>query len=144
VAKPKKEPKYRRQKGKHEDRAFVELSGQRIYLGQYGSPESREKYHRQLAEWNASGRELPTSPEEATVVELIARFVEYAEVHYRREDGSLTGTAENYRPALKLLRKHYGDREPGRGGVPHPAVRRPGRRGDWRRPTRRSSSTPTP
>ena len=57
--KSKKEPKYRRQKGEQGDRAFVELSGQRIYVGSYGSPESREKYHRQLAEWSANGRELP-------------------------------------------------------------------------------------
>ncbi len=33
-------PKYRRQKVRPYDRAFVELAGRRIYLGRYGTPES--------------------------------------------------------------------------------------------------------
>jgi len=43
-------PKYRKQKGRSHDRAFVDLSGQRIYLGEYDSPESKQEYHRVVIE----------------------------------------------------------------------------------------------
>jgi len=47
-------PKYRRQKQKGKaDRAFVELGGQRHYLGAHGSPASWQAYHRLLAESTA-------------------------------------------------------------------------------------------
>ena len=47
-------PKYRNLKTRKRDRAFVELNGQRFYLGKYNSSESKEKYHRLLAEWEAN------------------------------------------------------------------------------------------
>ena len=64
----KREPGYRRQKGAHGDRAFVELGGQRHYLGEYGSKESRTKYHRLLAEWNSCGGLPPARAGELSVV----------------------------------------------------------------------------
>jgi hypothetical protein len=42
-------PKYRHYKPK--DLAVVRLDGRDIYLGKYNSPQSREKYHRTIAEW---------------------------------------------------------------------------------------------
>lgn len=57
---PAPTPKYRRQKSANgHDRAFVVLDGKRIYLGPYNSKESREKYHRLLAEWTANGESMP-------------------------------------------------------------------------------------
>jgi hypothetical protein len=44
-------PKYRRQTDKSGDHAFVMLDGKRYYLGEYGSPESKEQYRRLIAEW---------------------------------------------------------------------------------------------
>ncbi|MCZ6792183.1 MAG: site-specific integrase [Planctomycetota bacterium] len=106
----KKEPKYCRQTGKSGgDRAYVKLNGLRHYLGKYGSPESKEKYHRLLAEWNANGRRLPAPAAKVTVVELAAAFWDHAESHYRRRDGTPTGTADNFRPILRLLKKHYAE-----------------------------------
>ena len=68
-------PKYRRQKHKDRaDAAFVELNGRRHYLGRYGSPESKEKYHRLLAEWESLGQQPPVADGQITVVELIIRF----------------------------------------------------------------------
>jgi len=54
-------PKYRLHKASGQ--AFVELSGKRIYCGKYGTPESKEKYHRLVEEWEANGRTRP--PESA-------------------------------------------------------------------------------
>ena len=47
---PQRSPRYRKQKAKPGDRAFVELNGHRVYLGTYGTPESRAKYDRAVAE----------------------------------------------------------------------------------------------
>ena len=52
-------PKYRRQKTKTVDHAFVELSGTRHYLGRFGAPESKQAYHRLLAEWSANAVTCP-------------------------------------------------------------------------------------
>ena len=106
----KKEPKYCRQKSKKgSDRAYVKLNGERYYLGQYESPESKAEYHRILAEWNANGRRSPAPPAEVTIVELAAAFWDHAQSHYRRRDDTSTGTADNFRPILRLLKEQYGE-----------------------------------
>ena len=66
-------PKYRKQKTKTGDRAFVELGARRHYLGSFGSPESRQAFHRLLAEWSANGGSLPAPPDQITIVELMGR-----------------------------------------------------------------------
>ncbi len=45
-------PKYRHHRGSGP--AFVQIQGQRHYLGRHGTKKSREKYHRILAEVSAS------------------------------------------------------------------------------------------
>jgi hypothetical protein len=47
--KSRRTPKYRHYKPK--DLAVVRIDGKDHYLGKYDSPESREKYHRLVAEW---------------------------------------------------------------------------------------------
>lgn len=101
-------PKYRQQKRKGRNLAFVELSGHRYYLGPFGSRESKQAYKRLLAEWLANGRRLPVDPQEITVVEVIARFWEYAQQHYRRADGTPTSEPNNIRQALRPLKDLYG------------------------------------
>ena len=49
---------------------------------------------------------VPTS-EVITVKELIAKFYQYAQSHYRK-NGKSTGTAEGFRPALRPPKKMYG------------------------------------
>src|SRR5262249_1349520 len=43
-----------------------------------------------------------------TVNEVLLSFWRHAEQHYRREDGSPTGEADNYRDALRPLKARYG------------------------------------
>ncbi|MCZ6792626.1 MAG: hypothetical protein O7J95_03320, partial [Planctomycetota bacterium] len=63
----KRQPSYRRQKEmRRPDRAFVDIDGRRIHLGEYGTAESWKEYHRVIAEWAANGRRLPVDLEELT------------------------------------------------------------------------------
>ena len=105
----KKEPSYRRLRDtKRGDRAFVEIEGRRVYLGNYGSPESREEYHRVVADWCAGDAGVTKKNGELTVVELLARYWRHATQYYRRPDGSPTRTLENVRLALGPLREIFG------------------------------------
>src|SRR5262249_28593571 len=40
-------------------KAVVTLNGKDVYLGPYGSPESKAEYRRRIAEWSASGGKTP-------------------------------------------------------------------------------------
>jgi len=101
-------PKYRKQKRKGQNLAFVELNGHRHYLGTYGSHESKQRYGRLLAEWQGKGKRLSVDPGEITVVEVTARFWEYTQQYYRRADGTLTCEPNNIRQALRPLKELYG------------------------------------
>lgn len=89
------------------------------WLGPYGSPASRECYHRLLAAWEAGGRRWPdaesaeralgrrAAPQAAdspgpTVLDLVRRYWAWAKTYYRpNEYGTL-------RVALRVLRRLYG------------------------------------
>jgi hypothetical protein len=51
-------PSYRRHKPSGQ--AVVTLDGRDIYLGGYGTRESRTEFDRLLAEWLANGRRIPS------------------------------------------------------------------------------------
>jgi integrase len=86
---------------------FVQLNGRTIYLGRYDLPQTRQKYHRLIAEWEASGRHLPVSAGDFTIVELVEQFWEFTKRHYRNSDGSLSQEQDNYRLALRPLLDAY-------------------------------------
>lgn len=104
-------PKYRLHKASGQ--ALVQIAGHRTYLGKYGSPESREKYRRLVAEWLATGPAPPaTLPAHYsvggnTVNQLILAYWHFAERYYRK-NGKPTGETENIRVALRPLRQLYG------------------------------------
>lgn len=97
-------------------RAFVRLDGKRIYLGKYNTQESRDAYDRAIGEWISQGRQLPPTPtpvdSEApgrlTVSTVISRFWKHAQAYYVKPDGTPSGELENYRYALRPLRRLYG------------------------------------
>lgn len=103
-------PKYRRQKKESGDLAFVELNGARHYLGCYDTPESKQKYHRLLAEWSAAGQQLPVATDVITILELAARFLVHAKSYYVKPDGTQSHEYANFKPVLKLLNEMYGDK----------------------------------
>ena len=91
--------------------ARVIIRGRHHYLGPYGSPESREKYARLLAEL-AVGTEPQDSPPapgalaDKLVVEVLARYWEFAQGYYVK-NGVPSGWLVHIRLILRLVREHY-------------------------------------
>jgi integrase len=103
-------PKYR----KHSSgQARVTLGGQTFYLGKYGSPESREKYARLIAEVAASGGQnsgdaaASCGRHDLTIEELLADYWRFAKTYYSK-DGVPTKELACMREALRPLRALYG------------------------------------
>jgi integrase len=87
-------PKYCHHKASN--RAYVKIKGQRYYLGSYGSPDSKERYARFVAELAASPLLQPAvasaqSVAGLTVVELADAYHEYCKGYYRKKDGKPSG-----------------------------------------------------
>src|SRR6516165_11841055 len=88
----------------------VRLDGRDHYLGPW--PAGRKKpptdvqtrYDALIAEWLAGGRRLPSTPRAVTVADLAAAFWKYAELHYRKPDGTPTNELNEYRVALRPVR----------------------------------------
>ena len=107
-------PKYRLHKGSGQ--ALVQINGQRIYLGKYGSDESKEKFQRLVAEWLVSVREQANDdkrqPAELcryhlTVNETLLCYWKFAQSYYVN-DGRPTQELECMKQAIRLLRRLYG------------------------------------
>jgi integrase len=81
-----------------------------ISLGQYGSQESKVEYARIIAEWETSGRRLPpkVAPCDLTLNEVMIRFWEHAQEHYRLPDGTHTNELNDYRLSLRPIKELYG------------------------------------
>lgn len=106
--KPRRILSYRRLRRKTgRDLAFVDVDGRRHYLGQYDTPESRERYHRFIAEWEAGGRSLPVEADDITVVEVANEFLKWARGYYVM-GGKPTAEPRNIALALRPLKKLYG------------------------------------
>ena len=80
-------PKYRLHKGSGQ--ALVQINGERIYLGKYGSAESEEKYKRLVAEYLSSGQSrkpgvdgVPGQRFTLSVNDLILAFWQHAKQRY--------------------------------------------------------------
>jgi integrase len=101
-------PTYRLHKGTGQ--AIVRLAGVDVYLGKYGSVESREKYRRLLAEYLASGRAPAEDEDEPiTIGECLIPYLTHVDQHYRLPDGSASNQGRIIRYALKPLRRLYQD-----------------------------------
>jgi hypothetical protein len=100
-------PKYRHHKASGQ--AIVAIAGKDRYLGPWKSKASKIEYDRLIGEWLAAGRPtvVVSDPAKIRVTEVVAAFWKSAKGHFRK-NGRSTGTAENYRPALALLRQRYG------------------------------------
>jgi hypothetical protein len=82
-----------------------------VLLGKHGTPESRAEYLRTLAEWEASDRNLPSSPQHAasdiTLNELMERYWRFAESYYVKDEKP-SGEQEPIRQALRPVKRLYG------------------------------------
>ena len=104
-------PSYRHHKASGQ--AIVTLNGDDHYLGEHASEASRALYDKLMAQWLTAGRRpaapVEPSPAAMTVKAVILRFWEHAKIYYRHVNGSPTGEVDNYRRALRPLRRLYGD-----------------------------------
>jgi integrase len=98
-------PSYRPHKS---GQARVTLNGRDILLGEYDSAASRAEYSRIVGEWIANGRQIPDTPKDLAIDELVARYRQHVESYYRKPDGTLTSEVDNIRQALRPLRFFYG------------------------------------
>jgi integrase len=100
---------YRQRNKSGSDRAFMILGNQRIYLGNYDSPESWRAYHAIQAEYKATGLiALPgKSSQDFTICELFAAFLTHAEKYYRKPDGTPTSELKNFIIAMREVRPLY-------------------------------------
>ena len=89
--------------------ALVYHQGRKIYLGLYGSSESKAAYTRLLAELQKNPTVIPLSGEnrKVTVSELAAEFLDYAKVSINSTDYMHYQTV-----VLDFLEKLYGDNFP--------------------------------
>ena len=105
-------PSYRLHKPSGQARVIID--GEHVYLGKYGSPESWEKYHRQVAEHLSQRQPAPRSEPQAyagiealAVDELILRYWTHARSYYVK-GGRATDEQAGIRSSLRFLRRHYG------------------------------------
>src|SRR4051812_31330529 len=109
-------PSYRLHKATGQ--AVVVLRGHSVYLGKFGTPESRARYDRVIARYLADradpDRPAPARPSQVPaanagrdllVGELVLRYWTFAKGYYRK-NGQPTGELHPLKQALRLLRRH--------------------------------------
>jgi len=100
---PKRKPSYLLHKPSGQARCRI--NGKDEYLGEYGSPESRERYDDLVAEWFIRNGDV--SNYTLTVDDLTILYMRHAEQYYRK-NGELTTEVCNIRVALRPLIKMLG------------------------------------
>jgi integrase len=86
-------------------RARVRVDGQDIYLGEYGSPASREQYEAIALDWLSKNGDVTSYTLE--VEDLVLLYLEHARVHYRK-DGRLTSEFHCLKSAFRPLVEKFG------------------------------------
>jgi hypothetical protein len=81
-----KMPGYLRHKAS--GKAVVRIQGRDYYLGKYGSPESKEKYYRLMAEAAVSPT-FGTSKSRVTVSEAVVKYLEHCHEYYSRQESEI-------------------------------------------------------
>ena len=86
-----------------------------VYLGRYGSPESKIEYTRIIAQVQAGDSnprrsDLPAEASSLKVSELLSHFLDHADAYYRHPDGTPTSEPRNYRHSIRELRTLFGTR----------------------------------
>lgn len=103
---PKKHSKPSYLLHKSTGQARVRIDGKDHYLGEYGSPESRQKYDDLIAEWFVKQGDITGFI--LNVSELSLLFMEYATGYYQK-NGKPTCEVNNIRVALRPLIRLYGN-----------------------------------
>lgn len=103
--------------------AVVVLGGRSIYLGKFGSPESRAKYDRVIARYLTThheqqnpGKNSPARPmdnlalrDELRIDELVQKDWHFAKGYHVKDGCRPTGEQSPLKLALRILCRHLGD-----------------------------------
>jgi integrase len=83
-----------------------------VYLGRFGSPESKAEYERVCAELRIAAPKAGTTPgpvvRRTSLNEVLLAFLDHAAGHYRRPDGTPTPEVKEFKLAIRPLRALYG------------------------------------
>ena len=96
---------------KRSKNGYARFNGRQFWFGPFDDPESHSRFAAFKARWEANGREVPTDPDRSadfSVADLIALYLQHAEVYYRRADGSQTQEVPNIRYSVRPLLELYG------------------------------------
>ncbi len=96
MGRAKKEPAYLKHQGSGQAR--VRVDGRDVYLGPFGSPESKKKYREVLQKWHAGA----VVSKRVTLGKLCLDYLEYARGYYRKNDVE-TSEVSAIRVALRFL-----------------------------------------
>lgn len=91
---------------KRSGHSYARFDGRQVWFGPFEDPQTHQAFAEHLARWEANGNQAADSPVSAAslrVVDLVARYLAYAEVYYRHPDGSPTGTVEAVSYAVRPL-----------------------------------------
>jgi integrase len=88
-------------------RAYVRIHGKVVYVGEYGSADSKQEYGLLIAELAVTPIPLPREGSQITVTEVCAAYWTFAEGYYTK-GGQPTSTLEGIRRSLQFLRRLYG------------------------------------
>jgi integrase len=109
-------PPYLRHKASGQ--AYCTIGGKPVYLGPHGTPGSRKRYRRVIAQWEKTqgaeeNRKLLSSVtgRGCLVAELADRFTLWARGYYRDEEGNPTSEVVAIEVACRLLVKEFGAEE---------------------------------
>ncbi len=101
---------------KSSGRGYVYLDGRYVYTGKWGTQAAKDEYDRLIGEWIAGGRRLPSVARDIdgdvkgaiTVNVILAAFWTHAQTAYPGAEEGSKGEANNYRDAMRPLRRLYG------------------------------------
>jgi hypothetical protein len=99
-----KNPSYRLHKASGQ--AIVTLNGEDVYLGTFGSKQSRREYDRFIGEWLANGRQRAGLDANCRVADVIKAYWDFAGEYYPIEQDR--GELHCIKGALGILRRIYG------------------------------------
>jgi hypothetical protein len=95
-------------------RAYVRINGRQIWLGRYGSQESKDAYDAVVGQWISQGRPAPASEtasvnKSMTIIELVDAYWDLAKAYYKAGPDRFEGYLASLRGALGILVRLFGE-----------------------------------
>ena len=90
---------------KRSGNGYAYFNRRQVWFGRYDDPQTHQAFAEYLAQWQAAGagRAHQAPAQAVSIAALVARYLEHAEVYYRRADGQPTGTVEAIGYAVRPL-----------------------------------------